>query len=150
MLRVLIIAAAVLMVLAISVMAFGNSTAMSENTSPSILLEKGIFEEETKGDLDAAVKIYQQIIENEKANRRYVAEAHYRTGMCLLKKGEKEKAAEFFRKVVSLFPNQTQLVTEASKQLSGIYPVAGERLPLEVLMWIVDKHMEAYELGQAK
>ena len=60
----------------------------------SVLLEKGIFNEETKGDLAAAIGIYRQIIEDDKANRKYVAEAHYRLGLCLLKKGKKEQKAE--------------------------------------------------------
>ncbi len=35
----------------------------------SVLLQKGIFAEETVGDLDAAIKIYQQILTKAQANR---------------------------------------------------------------------------------
>ena len=97
--------------------------------SASVLLEKGIFNEETKGDLDAAIKIYQQIVDDAKANRKYIAEAHYRLGMCHLKKGQEAQAAECFQKVASLFPDQKRLAAEAYKKLKEVYPAAGERLP---------------------
>ena len=56
----------------------------SHADSPSELLEKGIFSEETKGDLDEAIKIYRQILADAKANRGFVAQAQYRLGQCLL------------------------------------------------------------------
>ena len=48
------------------------------------LLEKAIYTEQTVGDVDAAMALYRQVIEQAKANRPYVAQAHYRLAMCLL------------------------------------------------------------------
>ena len=45
-------------------------------------LQKGVYQEEMVGDLEAAMKIYQEIVADEKANRPHVARATYRLGMC--------------------------------------------------------------------
>ena len=50
-------------------------------------LQMGVYQEKMVGDLEAAMKIYQQIVADEKANRPHVAQAKYRLGMCFLKKG---------------------------------------------------------------
>ncbi|MEE9269625.1 MAG: hypothetical protein V3V49_05120, partial [Candidatus Krumholzibacteria bacterium] len=49
--------------------------------SASDLLEKGIFTEETVGDLDAAIKIYEKIVAEGDSHRTYAAQAQYRLGM---------------------------------------------------------------------
>ena len=85
--------------------------------SASTLLEKGVYAEETVGDLDGAIKIYTQIIDDAKANRRYVAQARYRLGMCYLKKGKGEEALAAFEKVISEFPEEKRLVVEARKHI---------------------------------
>lgn len=68
--------------------------------SPAVMLEKGIYTEETLGDLDKAMKIYIEISEQAKANRKYIAQARYRLGMCLLKKNEKAKGYAALRKFI--------------------------------------------------
>ncbi len=85
--------------------------------SVSVLLEKGIHTEETVGDLDAAIGIYEQIIADAQANRRYVARAQFRLGVCRLKKGDKAKAIESFQRVVSDFPADKSLVARARQEL---------------------------------
>jgi hypothetical protein len=44
--------------------------------SAADLLEKGIYTEETKGELRAAAELYQQIVDDPKASRSLVAQAH--------------------------------------------------------------------------
>ena len=78
--------------------------------STSTLLQEGIFTEETVGDLDAAMKIYAEIVADAEQNRAYAAEAQYRLGMCSLKKGQKHDAAIAFRKLIKQFPEQTDVV----------------------------------------
>ncbi len=90
-------------------------TAYAE--SASVLLEKGIYTEETVGDLDAAIEIYEQIVADAEANRAYVAQAQYRLGMCYLKKGQKQEAREAFEKLIAQFREQKELVAEAQKHL---------------------------------
>ena len=50
--------------------------------SPSELLEQGIYSEETKGDVDGALKLYQQVITDAKAGQAVAAQAQYRLGIC--------------------------------------------------------------------
>src|SRR5688572_28243154 len=50
--------------------------------SSAELLEKAIYFEETTGDLDAAMKIYRQILEASDAQRGHAAQAQLRLGSC--------------------------------------------------------------------
>jgi len=88
----------------------------------SVLLEKGLYLEETAGDLEKAVGVYEQIIKEDESNRRYVAEAYYRLATCQLKKGEDRKAADTLEKLLSLYPEQTVLIRSAESELAGIEP----------------------------
>ena len=117
----------ILFVILVGIVVGMGSSARGE--SPAVLLEKGIFAEETKGDLDGAISIYKQIIDDAKANRRYVAEAQYRLGVCHLKKGDKSRAAACFRAVLSKFPSQDKIVTRARERLGKIAPTTQPRLP---------------------
>ena len=99
----------------LAAMMLALQTARGE--SPALLLEKGVFAEETKGDIDAAMKIYKQIIDNADANRKYLAQAHYRLGTCLLKKKQYTEAEGAFRKLIAKFPKEVKLVARAQKQL---------------------------------
>ncbi len=83
-------------------------------------LQKGIYQEETVGDLDAAMKIYQGIVADEKANRPHVAQAKYRLGICHVKKGDKEKAVATFEELVKEFPGQAKLLEQARGQLAAL------------------------------
>ena len=88
--------------------------------SRSVLLQKGIYAEETLGDLDAAVKIYEDIVAEAEANRSHVAQAQYRLAMCYLKQGRQAQAAAAFRKVIDQFPTHTAQVTQARTRLAAL------------------------------
>jgi tetratricopeptide (TPR) repeat protein len=83
---------------------FAVSPAWGEPVS--LLLEKAIYTEETKGDLDEAIGIYQKIIADNKGRRFRVAKAYYRLGACYLKKGDNIKAEETFKELLIRFPDQ--------------------------------------------
>ena len=134
----MVILAAVLIVLGLNVAAAlgqtaspapGAPPAAAATTGPaagaqpaSVLLEKGIYSEETVGDLDAAMKIYRQIVDDAAANRPYVAQATYRLGMCYLKKGDKAKAAEEFNLLVNSYAEQKEVVGKAKAELAKLTP----------------------------
>ena len=67
--------------------------------SPSELLEQGIYSEETKGDVDAALKLYQQVVTEAKAGQAVAAQAQYRLGVCYYKKKNYAEANAAFREV---------------------------------------------------
>jgi len=97
--------------------------------SASELLEKGIYTEETAGDLDKAISIYEKVIAEGKAGHTLAAQAQYRIGQCLLKKGKKAEATAAFQKLIADFPDQKDLVAKARKFVP-------EGLPLLPVPWV--------------
>ncbi|MEN6557080.1 MAG: tetratricopeptide repeat protein [Thermoguttaceae bacterium] len=92
-----------------------SGAALAE--SPSVLLEKAIYEEETVGNLDAAAKLYRRTIEEAKQVDAVAAKAQYRLGLCLLKQGKKEEGVAALQEVVRRFSEQKEIVAEARKHL---------------------------------
>jgi len=109
--------------------------AATNGKSPRVLLQEGVYAEEIEGDLDGAIKIYQRIISEAEAARATAAQAVYRLGICYLKKGEKDKAAEQFQKVLSEFSNQKAIAEKANEQLDKIRPPE-ERIVEQAVMTI--------------
>ncbi len=130
----------------IAAMLIAGISPVASAETPSVLLEKGIYAEQTKGDLDEAIGIYKQIVDSAEANQRYVAEAHYRLGMCQLKKGDKQAAAASFRKVLADFSSQRSLANKARKELTKLDPLSGQqRLPEAVMSYISGLHLQTVE-----
>ncbi len=92
----------------------------SLSKSPSLLLQEALYAEETEGDLSKAIKIYQQVIAQAGEIQRIAARATYQLGMCHLKKGEKEKAADYFQEVAAKYPTQKTLAKKAGEQLEKV------------------------------
>ena len=97
----------------------GATTAATANVSAAVMLEKGIYTEQTLGDLDAAVKIYRQIVDQAKTNRKYAAQAQYRLGMCYLKKKQSADAIREFTALAKSFPDQKDLAARARAQIEN-------------------------------
>ncbi len=95
-----------------------NCTAMAK--SASTLLQEGLYAEEVEGNLDSAIKIYEQIINDSSAQRQYVAQALYRQGMCYLKKSNEAQAKEVFSKIVNNYSDQSDIVTKVKPLLEEI------------------------------
>jgi len=105
--------------------------------SNTVLLEKGIYTEQTLGDLDEAIKIYEQIVADASAQRNTVARAQYRLGMCYLKKGRNQQALVALEKVVAQFPDQTELVAQARPVIDGlVYPDPASLMPADTLAYV--------------
>lgn len=106
--------------------------------SPSELLEKGIYDQDTKGDIDSAIAIYQQLIAEQDINHSLAAQAQFRLAQCYQKENRTDDATAAFRKLVHDYPNETDLVTQARALLPNGLPlgpvpwVDGERLQLTV------------------
>lgn len=119
----------------IFLLAIGLLASAAPAKSASVLLQEGLYAEEIEGDLNAAIKIYEQVIAEAKKVQRTAAHATYRIGMCYLKKGQKDKAAEYFQNIISDFAGQKALVAKAEKQLDKIKPRA-ERIVEQAVMTI--------------
>jgi hypothetical protein len=106
--------------------------------SPSELLEQGIYSEETKGDVDAALKLYQQVVTEAKAGQTVAAQAQYRLGVCFYKKKNYGEANAAFEKLLKDYPDQKDLIALANKYLAGAMPlmpapwVDGEEMQIDI------------------
>ena len=88
-----------------------ESAAMAALTSE--LLEKGIYTEETVGDLNRAISIYETVVAEGKASHALAAQAQFHIGRCLLKQGKKAEATAAFEKLINDFADQKELVAKA-------------------------------------
>ncbi len=117
--------------------------------SPSELLEQGIYSEETKGDVDAALRLYQQVVTEAKASQAVAAQAQYRLGVCYYKKKNYGEANAAFEKLLRDYPDQKDLIALANKYLAGAMPllpapwVDGEEERLDI------KFPTGFKLGTA-
>jgi tetratricopeptide (TPR) repeat protein len=113
-------------------------TAAAPNKELMTMFQDALYQEQTAGDLDKAIEMYQKVVADSGEIERLAAKATFQLGMCYLKKDDKDKAAEYFQKVVSGYPAQKELVASAKKQLEQIAPQGGDggfldRLPESVL-----------------
>ncbi len=111
---------------ALVALVLGVVPAIAQSTSE--LLEKGIYLEETAGQVDQAIEIYRRILNDATADRSHVAEALLRLGMCHLQQGDRGAAAETFDRLLAEYPEQEQLVARAREHMPQ-----DEAKPLELL-----------------
>ena len=81
-------------------------------------MEKAIYTEETVGDLDAAIKLYEKVVSEANAAET-VSQAQFRLAQCLPKQGKKVPPARRLEPLVRQFPKQQDLVAKARKYLRG-------------------------------
>ncbi len=93
----------------ISALILGMGTG-ARTQSNSALLEKGIYAEETLGNLQEAINAYLQIIGNAEASRPVAAQALFRLGICYQKSGKQREAQAAFFKLAQLYPEQKELI----------------------------------------
>lgn len=86
----------------------------------TVTLQEGLYAEEVDGNLDAAIKIYEQIINDSSAQRPQVAQAMYRQGMCYLKKQQEQQARLVFGKLVAEYSDQTSIVSKVKPLLDEL------------------------------
>lgn len=94
-----------------------TAPAAIQAASPSELLEQGIYSEETKGDLDAAMQFYQQVVAEASTSHALAAQAQYRLGVCYYKKNDLAEARAALEKLVKDYPDQKELVSLTNEYL---------------------------------
>ncbi len=86
------------------------------------LLQRGIFTQETTGDIDGAIKLYRQVVESASgnpSNNLYAAQAQYRLVVCMLLKGDPTGATREFQQLEKNYPSQQDLVALARTMMPG-------------------------------
>jgi Tetratricopeptide repeat len=102
--------------LAIVVIALATVTSAAAQ-SPADLLQKGIYAQETSGDLDSAIKIFRQVANS--PNKSIAAQAQYQLVLCMLQRGDPAAASREVETLARNFADQTELVTKARNLLPG-------------------------------
>ena len=104
--------------LAVLLMIVAVPPSLSAETA-SDLFEKAVYADETVGDLDKAIKLYERVIAKTKKANSIAAEAQYRLGLCLEKQSNPKQAREAFQAVVDDFPHEEKFVALAKTHLPG-------------------------------
>jgi len=83
------------------------------------LYQAGLYEEEIKGELEAAIELFEKIIVEYPEDRPFVAKALLHIGMCYEKLGS-QVAQNAYQRIVSEFPDQIEVVNEARARLAAL------------------------------
>jgi tetratricopeptide (TPR) repeat protein len=92
-------------------------SAAAQGATAGELLEKAIYAEETVGNLDEAIKLYEQVIAESKDAKSAAAKAQYRLGLIYEKQGNADEATAAFRTVIENYPDEKEIVAQARKRM---------------------------------
>ena len=90
----------------------------AQDNKASVALTAAIYEEEVTGNLDKAVELYLDILKKYPDDRPVAAKTLYHLGLVNEKMG-KQKASEYFTRLVNSYPDQTEMVTLAKARLAA-------------------------------
>jgi Tol biopolymer transport system component len=94
-------------------------TGFQDSPQYKILFEKAKFTMETKGDLNGAIDMFNEIIKKYPKEREYAAKSQLYIGLCYEKLGL-EEAQKAYRKVLDNYPEQKQEVAMARENLNRL------------------------------
>jgi hypothetical protein len=83
------------------------------------LMQKGIYAQETAGDLNGAIAVYRQIVSSGSAPRDLAAQAQYRLSQSLLQKGDLGNAATEFSNLARNYADYGRLVSSMAAMAHG-------------------------------
>src|SRR5215469_14286245 len=89
--------------------------ARAQTTSE--LLQKGIYAQETEGNLDNAILIYRQIVNSAPSQRDVAAQAQYRLAQAQLQKGNLTEASREFERLARDYADYGSLVSSLAGQM---------------------------------
>src|SRR5215472_18569894 len=102
---------------------FAAIPAAAQSTAE--LLQKGIYAQETEGNLDNAILIYRQIVNSAPTQRDIAAQAQYRLAQTLLQKGDLATAAKEFERLSRDYSDYGGLVSSLAGQMRPVPGVGG-------------------------
>lgn len=89
--------------------------------TPAELLQKGIYTQETAGDLDGAIQIYRQITASAPSQSPVAAQAQFRIAEVLLHKGDLNGAALEFTILATRYSEHQALIAKMANRLGGAH-----------------------------
>jgi Tol biopolymer transport system component len=91
----------------------------AQDNKASVSFTAAIYEEEVTGNLDKAVELYLNILKKYPDDRLVAAKTLYHLGLVNEKMG-KQKASEYFTRLVNTYPDQIEMVTLAKARLAAL------------------------------
>jgi Tol biopolymer transport system component len=98
----------------------------AQDNKASVALTAAIYEEEVTGNLDKAVERYLDILKKYPDDRPVAAKTLYHLGLVNEKMG-RQKASEYFTRLVNSYPDQTDMVALAKVRLKTLASPGGMR-----------------------
>jgi Tol biopolymer transport system component len=83
------------------------------------LFEKALYLEETKGDLEKAIELYERVVEQFPDEREIAANALFHIGGCYEKLGL-QKARNAFQRIIEEYPDQVEMAGKAREKLATL------------------------------
>jgi Tol biopolymer transport system component len=119
-----------------------TSSVSAQDNKASVALAAAIYEEEVTGSLDKAVEFYLEILKKYPNDRPVAAKTLYHLGLVNEKMG-KQKASEYFTRLVNTYPDQAEMVALAKAKLTalGIIPAARSTEVSMRQIWVAGKDM---------
>jgi hypothetical protein len=95
-----------------------SGSARHARAQADVLLEKAFYYEQTRGDLDQAIALYKQVVDEQRRSGPKAARAQYHLGVCLWKVGRLAESQQMFRELAHNYSEEKDLVSAASRFLS--------------------------------
>ena len=111
----------------VAALVFALLSSAAQAETPAEMLEKGIYAENTVGDLDEAIKIYRRVVSDARETKGVAAQAQYRLGECLSKQGNQEESRAAFQALIKEYSGD-----EASEEVKALVARAAKRLALKL------------------
>ena len=106
------------MVIFLTAFMVASSPLTAQNRPANELLSAAIYEEEIAGNLDKAISLFQDLLKKYPDDRPAAAKALYHLGLVHEKMGH-EKADPYYSRLISTYPDQTDMVNLARARLAN-------------------------------
>ena len=90
-------------------------------------LRKGVVQEDTNQNLDAAIQAYQSVLTQFGEERKTAATALFRLAECYRKQGKNDPAIAAYKRVVQEFADQTKLAQQSQTVLAQTFKIPTEQ-----------------------
>lgn len=83
--------------------------------------QKGIYTQQTVGDVDAAIQIYRQVIASAGGQRALAAQAQMQIVSALMQKGDLPRAKREFNRLLRMYADQKEVIASIQGRLEASY-----------------------------
>jgi Tol biopolymer transport system component len=111
------------LLVALTLAAISGTSAAAQERDAEVALQRAMHVEQVEGDLEKAIQLYRQLVDEHGASRAVAARALVRIGQCYEKLGS-EGAREAYDRVVREFADQPDAVAIARRRLETLATLA--------------------------